>query len=145
MIQIIPKSAVLTYLVMFISQLNCAWDFILYQSFFQTRGIVLQEYGVNTIKYNYNEYSEESSEECAVCLCSIDEGDDVGELRCDHLFHRVCLDRWVGYGHATCPLCRNNLKQPAELGHQELILINFCAAAAAAVSSRDDRSTWWLR
>ncbi|KAL7132570.1 hypothetical protein ABFS83_12G083600 [Erythranthe nasuta] len=142
MIQIIPKSAVLTYLVKFISQMNCAWDFILYQSFFQTRGIVLQEYGVNTIKYNYKEYSEESSEECAVCLCMIDEGDDVRELRCEHLFHRFCLDRWVGYGHATCPLCRNHLKQPAELGYQELIMINF---SAAAVSSRDDRSTWWLR
>ena len=36
--------------------------------------------------------------ECAVCLCAIEEGDEVPELRCRHVFHRGCLDEWVDRG-----------------------------------------------
>ncbi|CAA2977445.1 E3 ubiquitin- ligase RHA2B-like [Olea europaea subsp. europaea] len=52
----------------------------------------------------------------------IDDGDEIRELGCNHLFHRVCLDRWLGYGHMTCPLCRNNVKPPqlAVDSHQKL-------------------------
>ncbi|KAI3467166.1 hypothetical protein Pfo_023829 [Paulownia fortunei] len=143
MIQIMPKSAVLNYMILIITQLKWAWDYVLYQSFFQPRGIRLQEYvdSLSITQYEKNMGSEELAE-CAVCLCRIDEGDEVRELRCDHLFHKVCLDRWLGYGHVTCPLCRNNLKPPrfTEELHQELVVINFCAAR-----SRDDRCTWWLR
>ncbi|KAK6134051.1 hypothetical protein DH2020_032196 [Rehmannia glutinosa] len=143
MLQIMPKSAVLTYAIVIITQLKWAWDFIPYQSFFQPR---IQQYADNLSISHYEKdiNSEELAEECAVCLCRIDEGDEVRELRCHHLFHKVCLDRWLGYGHVTCPLCRNNLKPPrftAEL-HQEreLILVNFCGGR-----SRDERCTWWLR
>ncbi|GER31911.1 RING/U-box superfamily protein, partial [Striga asiatica] len=136
--QIIPRSALLSHLILIITQLNWAWDFILFQSFFQPRGPeFLKEYADMT---TYEKGGDpEESEECAVCLCRIEQGDDVRELRCQHFFHAVCLDRWLGYGHATCPLCRNNLWQPrlaADL-HHELIVIDICAA-----SSRDDRHVW---
>ncbi|KAJ9708049.1 hypothetical protein PVL29_000219 [Vitis rotundifolia] len=48
---------------------------------------------------------EEGEEECVVCLCKIEGGEEIRELRCDHLFHRVCQDRWLQYKHTTCPLC----------------------------------------
>ncbi|KAJ8648554.1 hypothetical protein MRB53_001577 [Persea americana] len=54
----------------------------------------------------------EDSEElvqCAVCLCNIEEGEEMRELRCEHLFHRGCLDAWLGYRHLTCPICREAL------------------------------------
>lgn len=144
--QIIPQSAVLIYMIAIITQLKWAWDFVLYESFFQPRGIMLQEYADRDlgiiIPYKMGTDSQELAE-CAVCLCRIDEGDDVRELRCDHLFHQVCLDRWVVHGHVTCPLCRNILKPPmfaAEL-HQEVIVFNFWDAR----SRHDDSSTWWLR
>ncbi|KAL0424815.1 UNVERIFIED_CONTAM: putative E3 ubiquitin-protein ligase XERICO [Sesamum radiatum] len=147
MLQIMPKSLVLNYMILIATQLKWAWDYILYQSFFQPRaGTMLHEYVDNLCVTHYTKdaNSEELAEECAVCLCRIEEGDEVRELRCGHLFHRVCLDRWIGYGHVTCPLCRNNLKPPpftAEL-HHELVVINFYAAASR---SRDDGCTWWLR
>uniref|UniRef100_A0A0E0LPY4 RING-type domain-containing protein n=1 Tax=Oryza punctata TaxID=4537 RepID=A0A0E0LPY4_ORYPU len=51
-------------------------------------------------------------EECVVCLSGIEEGDEVRELRCRHLFHRGCLDRWLSERPpATCPLCRCRLLQ----------------------------------
>ncbi|KAI3467169.1 hypothetical protein Pfo_023832 [Paulownia fortunei] len=131
MLQILPQSVVLNYLVLITVQLKWAWDFLLYQSFFHPNGVgLLPEYvdDLNVMRYENDSESGES-EECAVCLC-------------DHLFHRACLDRWLGYGHMTCPLCRNNLRLPpvsaAEL-HQEMILISFCA------NRYSDRCAWWLR
>ncbi|KAH6798649.1 hypothetical protein C2S51_035133 [Perilla frutescens var. frutescens] len=147
MFRLIPKSTILNHVVLIITQLKWAWDFIVYQAFFQPRETGLQEYSGNLVVTRYSKNidgdSEESEEECAVCLCRIDGGDEIRELRCDHVFHRVCLDRWLGYGHVTCPLCRIYVKPPpftAELRH-ELILINFSAVG----SREDDRATWWLR
>uniref|UniRef100_A0A0D9X327 RING-type domain-containing protein n=1 Tax=Leersia perrieri TaxID=77586 RepID=A0A0D9X327_9ORYZ len=53
--------------------------------------------------------------ECAVCLSGVEEGDEVRELRCRHLFHRGCIDRWLlitAAAAATCPLCRCRLLLP---------------------------------
>ncbi|KAL5198386.1 hypothetical protein ABZP36_001898 [Zizania latifolia] len=54
--------------------------------------------------------------ECVVCLSSIEEGDEVRVLRCRHLFHRRCLDRWLQQARppATCPLCRCRLQTSPE-------------------------------
>ncbi|KAG5603716.1 hypothetical protein H5410_025208 [Solanum commersonii] len=67
--------------------------------------------------------SEESSVECAICLCKIEDGEEVRELNCDHLFHRACLDRWMNCGRMTCPLCRNHLIKQTQLS-LSLIIIN---------------------
>ncbi|KAM3225901.1 hypothetical protein ACQJBY_058551 [Aegilops geniculata] len=45
--------------------------------------------------------------DCAVCLCGIGGGDEVRRLpNCRHVFHRGCIDRWMGHQQRTCPLCR---------------------------------------
>ncbi|KAL2510052.1 E3 ubiquitin-protein ligase [Forsythia ovata] len=139
-----PQPVVLTYIVVVATQLKWAWDYLLYQSFsVKPAGIKIPGYGddLSVTCYENNTESGDSSVECAVCLCKIEEGDEIRELRCDHLFHKVCLDRWLSYGHTTCPLCRNNLKLPPFLEefHHEVILLNFCAT-----SSREP-CTWWLR
>lgn len=47
--------------------------------------------------------------DCVFCLSRIDEGEEVRELRCRHVFHRECLDAWLLRPRATCPLCRDRL------------------------------------
>ncbi|XP_062186481.1 probable E3 ubiquitin-protein ligase ATL44 [Phragmites australis] len=48
--------------------------------------------------------------ECVFCLSGIEEGEEIRELECRHLFHRGCLDRWLlARPLATCPLCRCRL------------------------------------
>ncbi|KAK3163499.1 hypothetical protein QOZ80_1AG0004500 [Eleusine coracana subsp. coracana] len=47
--------------------------------------------------------------ECAFCLSGVRDGDEVRELRCQHVFHRACLDAWLVRPRATCPLCRDRL------------------------------------
>ena len=52
---------------------------------------------------------EEAAVECVFCLSGVEEGEEVRELRCRHVFHRACLDRWLATPPATCPLCRTRL------------------------------------
>ncbi|XP_047174810.1 brassinosteroid-responsive RING protein 1-like [Vigna umbellata] len=49
----------------------------------------------------------EAAESCAVCLYEFEGDDEIRRLtNCRHIFHRGCLDRWMGYDQRTCPLCR---------------------------------------
>ncbi|KAL0446950.1 UNVERIFIED_CONTAM: putative E3 ubiquitin-protein ligase XERICO [Sesamum latifolium] len=144
MLRIVAQSALLNYVVLIATQLKWAWDYLLHQSFFQQHAIRLPEYvdELSIREFESKNPGDDHVIECAVCLCKIDEGDEVRELRCGHFFHRVCLDRWMGCGQGTCPLCRSNLKPPkfaAEL-HRELIVIDFCT-----VRSGGERCVWWLR
>ncbi|KAK3429227.1 hypothetical protein EUGRSUZ_E00641 [Eucalyptus grandis] len=44
---------------------------------------------------------------CAVCLHDFEADDEIRRpLNCRHVFHRGCLDRWMGCVRRTCPLCR---------------------------------------
>ncbi|KAM1294685.1 hypothetical protein ACFX13_014980 [Malus domestica] len=46
-------------------------------------------------------------ESCAVCLYEFEGEDEIRRLtNCRHVFHKGCVDRWVGYDQKTCPLCR---------------------------------------
>ncbi|KMZ70998.1 hypothetical protein ZOSMA_18G00950 [Zostera marina] len=50
-----------------------------------------------------------TTENCVFCLCHITVEEEIRELKCSHVFHRSCLDKWVSHGHLTCPLCRQSL------------------------------------
>lgn len=85
-----------------------------------------------------------STVECAVCLCRVGNGEEIRQLKCSHVFHRVCLDRWIGQGRWTCPLCRNHLKNSPRSGsgekRREILVFGF-----AEVSLSEDKDSWWLR
>ncbi|GAB2220642.1 hypothetical protein Droror1_Dr00008304 [Drosera rotundifolia] len=59
----------------------------------------------------------EEADMCVVCLYEIKQGSEIRELRCKHIFHKVCLDGWAGggVGRATCPLCRGPLARPVKM------------------------------
>ncbi|XP_059286116.1 E3 ubiquitin-protein ligase At4g11680-like [Lycium ferocissimum] len=46
--------------------------------------------------------------ECSICLSTYDDGDELRELPCGHLFHCTCIDKWL-YMSATCPLCKRSI------------------------------------
>ncbi|KAF8680747.1 hypothetical protein HU200_045591 [Digitaria exilis] len=60
----------------------------------------------------YNKRSG-GDEECVLCLSGMEEGSEVRDLNCCHLFHRDRLDRWLLLA-ATCPLCRRRCLIPEE-------------------------------
>jgi RING/U-box domain-containing protein len=47
--------------------------------------------------------------DCRVCLARFEPESVVNRLPCGHLFHSDCLDTWLRYDRATCPLCRARL------------------------------------
>ena len=42
---------------------------------------------------------------CSICMDTI--GRDAHALRCGHVFHAQCVQRWLGRS-ATCPVCRQS-------------------------------------
>ncbi|XP_058079873.1 E3 ubiquitin-protein ligase RHA2A-like [Magnolia sinica] len=64
---------------------------------------------LNVVHFRACGPESDEQEECVVCLNKIEEGEEIRELRCEHLFHRACLDQWIGYRHGTCPICRGSL------------------------------------
>ncbi|KAK4715322.1 hypothetical protein R3W88_013660 [Solanum pinnatisectum] len=155
-LQMFPQSKLLNYIDFIFCQLKWAWNVVLFQSFFHSCSNY--NYFTNSFEdaphnHEHNELRvmrfkhdnlEESSVECAICLCKIEDGEEVRELNCDHFFHRACLDRWMNCGRMTCPLCRNHLIKPNttffELNHhQEVIHLDF------SLGRSRDRCEWWLR
>ncbi|WMV28108.1 hypothetical protein MTR67_021493 [Solanum verrucosum] len=145
-LQMFPQSKLLNYIDFIFCQLKWAWYVVLFQSF--SHSCSNYDFTIsskdNELRVTHFEHDnlEDSSVDCAICLCKIEDGEEVRELNCDHFFHRACLDRWMNCGRMTCPLCRNHLMKPntiySELQH-EVIHLNLLSGRSR------DRCEWWLR
>ena len=132
----------MNYLTLVSTHLKCVLNFIRQYPFYKPHDsqppVVEEE--LSTRHYESTHGSEEHAD-CAVCLCKIGGGEEIRVLKCDHVFHRDCLDRWVGFKNATCPLCRQSvgpIRAPSEHG-AEVLSFQFCFIRS------DDHETWWLR
>ncbi|PYH90823.1 RING finger protein [Aspergillus ellipticus CBS 707.79] len=46
-------------------------------------------------------------ERCLICLSDYEVAEELRQLnKCQHLFHRDCIDQWLTTGRNSCPLCR---------------------------------------
>lgn len=74
------------------------------------------------------------AEQCAVCINAVRDGEAVRRLpACAHTFHAPCVDGWLR-AHATCPMCRADVKVVAvglAAGNVGLV----CRAAGAGVQN----------
>ncbi|KAL3501605.1 hypothetical protein ACH5RR_036054 [Cinchona calisaya] len=121
--------------------LKLFWNFFFQNLYFQQLHQINSANVDNGLK---KPNQEENAQECAVCLCTIAEREETKELRCNHIFHKVCLDRWFGYGQVTCPLCRCSSKSciyQAKIGEEEVLSFSFLDS----FSSGNQKSSWWLR
>ena len=44
---------------------------------------------------------------CSICLDDFEDGEQVRELRCNHIFHVQCIDEWLRTKD-VCPLCNRS-------------------------------------
>lgn len=51
-----------------------------------------------------------ANEACPVCLDEFSGGEALNELPCGHCFHRECIQPWLLYRSAECPLCKNDVR-----------------------------------
>ena len=47
--------------------------------------------------------------QCVICLETFKDGDSVKRLRCKHLFHADCIDKWLRIS-SCCPMCKASLE-----------------------------------
>ncbi|WCJ37350.1 RING/U-box superfamily protein [Euphorbia peplus] len=50
---------------------------------------------------------KQEERDCSVCLTEFEPDSEINYLGCGHLFHKVCLEKWLDYWNFTCPLCRS--------------------------------------
>ncbi|KAK6918355.1 Zinc finger, RING-type [Dillenia turbinata] len=75
----------------------------------------------------FSDLTDDPPESCAVCLYEFEGKEEIRRLtNCKHIFHRMCLDRWMDCDQKTCPLCRTQFV-PSEL--QEEFNERFWAAS----------------
>ncbi|GAB4840224.1 hypothetical protein Ancab_020989 [Ancistrocladus abbreviatus] len=127
------------------ARLRSAWNLLLQHTIF-SHDYYPNDHMINCFKLPVKRYerdpASEGPEDCGVCLCEIEEGEDIRDLRCDHLFHKVCLDGWMASGQTMCPLCRGPLAPPAMVAEDgaEVLLFQFFSFNC---NRHDDN--WWLR
>ncbi|KAK9668100.1 hypothetical protein RND81_13G035400 [Saponaria officinalis] len=62
------------------------------------------------IKYRDLGLKPDQTENCAICLHKFKTRDEIRKLQnCKHIFHRMCVDRWMEQDQRSCPLCRTSL------------------------------------
>ena len=42
--------------------------------------------------------------ECVICLEEMVENQELILIRCSHIYHKECLEKWI-YKNSICPLC----------------------------------------
>ena len=50
-------------------------------------------------------YIPDQKLQCAVCWDDFKLGEEVRQLKCEHIFHEPCIVPWLEL-HNTCPVCR---------------------------------------
>lgn len=48
--------------------------------------------------------------ECSICFAEYTDNTKIGQLNCNHVFHKQCILKWLDTA-STCPLCRSRIIQ----------------------------------
>lgn len=54
---------------------------------------------------------EPEKEWCPICLIDYEEGEELRELPCGHLYHPQCIDSWFAK-KKNCPYCKQDVNKP---------------------------------
>ena len=55
------------------------------------------------------EVTAKEMEECSICFEEMWKMKRAKARPCGHIFHKVCLERWVNHQDYTCPICRADI------------------------------------
>ncbi|XVE85129.1 hypothetical protein DITRI_Ditri17bG0067200 [Diplodiscus trichospermus] len=132
----IRESTALKYVTLIAKQLEWACHFLFCYSLFPNYNYALinmaaaTDAGQRTRDYEWKLAGPADAGQCPLCLVGIEEGEEIGELRCGHVFHRFCLQTRIGYNNLSCPLFRCPLAPPRFEYHdqpgRDAIVFEFC-------------------
>lgn len=65
--------------------------------------------GINDLSKYIDEIKEEDKlDECSICYSDYLDDLDGCKLKCNHVFHNSCINKWI-VNSKTCPICRYNI------------------------------------
>lgn len=70
---------------------------------------VLSDEGENAIKTVIYKKGEFPNDSCSVTLMDFEEGQEVSQLPCGHIFEKDAVLKWLKDENASCPVCRKPL------------------------------------
>jgi hypothetical protein len=77
----------------------------------ETSKQTISKKGLNNIPVcEFDKISEKIKEKnttCSICQTNFDSDDSVRQLKCYHLFHVDCVDKWLLENSSKCPNCNN--------------------------------------
>ena len=63
-------------------------------------------------------------EECPICLDTMNNIQNITTLKCNHIYHTICLNLWLDRKQ-ICPLCRKNVMDEFKCKDFKYNLFNF--------------------
>ncbi|KAK3034022.1 hypothetical protein RJ639_033307 [Escallonia herrerae] len=66
------------------------------------------------LRYDSVYCRDQPKQECPVCLTEFKPDAEINHLCCGHVFHKLCLEKWLKFWNVTCPLCRNHMMPQEE-------------------------------
>ena len=60
----------------------------------------------SSVRYSILDDKYSGNETCAICLNFLERGHLAGFLKCNHLFHQNCIEKWLII-REVCPLCKS--------------------------------------
>ena len=58
---------------------------------------------------NILKYDKKVSISCPICLMDVEKDNEYYEIKCNHIFHKECLEKWLEKYNYICPVCRTEL------------------------------------
>lgn len=49
-------------------------------------------------------------EDCSICLCECTTSDKLIKLKCNHIYHRDCINKWLTQNSTKCCVCRKDTR-----------------------------------
>jgi hypothetical protein len=70
--------------------------------------LVLKKEELDKLEINCYEFIKDKYDipECSICSDEFYDEDIIRILHCNHIFHRICIDKWLSTKSYKCILCR---------------------------------------
>lgn len=79
---------------------------------------------------------------CSVCLGELELDEEVRKLPCGHVFHRPCIDSWLGRS-TVCPMCRASALPPSLVVRQQRSSSSHASSPAASANTASRLMRSW--
>ena len=74
--------------------------------------IVIDDKDLDNLEYNiYSDKKEISNlmKKISICLDKFNDNDEILLTKCNHIFHKDCINKWIIDYNIKCPICKEKI------------------------------------